>query len=110
MTYFLFGGSRQLTDAVGLTLLAQPWQLERTLERMSGVAEAVVMPIGQSYGAAVVTTDSNVTTDQVLAWCHEHLPAYACPSHVQIFATLPRSAAGKLIYPLIEASLQASTN
>ena len=47
--------------------------------------------------AVVARTGSDLTGEQVIAWCREHLAAYKVPARVDVVTDLPKSATGKLL-------------
>ena len=56
-------------------------------ERWGEVPKAVV----------VAAPGAHVDTEQVLAYCREHLASFKCPKSVDVVAALPRNPTGKIL-------------
>ncbi|WP_350335193.1 acyl-CoA synthetase [Coralliovum pocilloporae] len=51
---------------------------------------------GETPCAFVETSpEANLTTEEVISWCRDHLAHYKCPRHV-IFTDLPKTSTGKI--------------
>lgn len=73
--------------------------VQRTLEAMPGVLEAVVSPTtrrGPTMLVATVATLS-LTIEDVQAWCSPRLPKNWWPDQIVICERLPRSPSGKIL-------------
>ena len=79
-----------------------PGEIEEVIAGLTGVSEAAVAGIddellGQTIAAWVVPEPgSNISVEQIKARCRDMLASYKIPKQVQIVATLPRTASGKL--------------
>jgi fatty-acyl-CoA synthase len=51
---------------------------------------------GEAVTALVVTDDSSLTADDIIAHCRQHLAGFKCPKRVEFRDSLPRTATGKL--------------
>jgi len=40
---------------------------------------------------------AHVDTEQVLAYCREHLASFKCPKSIDVIAALPRNPTGKVL-------------
>ena len=80
-----------------------PAEVERALEAMAGVAEAVVVgrpdpATGETVEAVVVRRPgAALSAEDVRAHCAAHLARYKCPSSVTFVDALPRGLAGKAL-------------
>ncbi len=80
-----------------------PAEVEQYLYRMPQVHECAVYgtpdPVKEEQVAAAVVArpGSDLTGEQVIAWCREHLAAYKVPARVDVVTDLPKSATGKLL-------------
>lgn len=80
-----------------------PTEIEEILYSVDSVLEAVAFGVphsvlGQVIAAVVVLRpDATLVASQLLATCKRRLPAYMCPSHIDVRPDpLPRNANGKL--------------
>lgn len=87
-----------------------PMEVERVIEQLLGVREAAVAGLpserwGEEVAAWVVThPDKQVSPEQVIAHCHDHLVSYKCPKKVFYLDQLPRNAMGKVTRNQLAAS------
>ncbi|MBR1177138.1 long-chain fatty acid--CoA ligase [Bradyrhizobium sp. KB893862 SZCCT0404] len=79
-------------------------EVENTISLMPEIAEVAVIGVpddtwGEAVFACVVPRESaDLSPEQVIAFCREHLAAFKCPRGVQILdRPLPTSAAGKVL-------------
>ena len=100
-----------------------PREVEEVLYEHEGVAEAVAIGIEDEYRGETVKafvvrkSDSEVTEEEILAFCKEHLAPYKTPKAVEFRDELPKSTVGKLLRRVladeerakIEASSQATS-
>jgi acyl-CoA synthetase (AMP-forming)/AMP-acid ligase II len=81
-----------------------PAEVEQTLARLAGVAEVAVIGIPDErlgevgLAALVALPGAEVNSDDVIAFCREHLANYKTPRRVE-FRTepLPRNPSGKVL-------------
>ncbi|WP_116198487.1 AMP-binding protein [Amycolatopsis circi] len=76
-------------------------EVEDALSSHPAVREAAVIGIpdekwGELVTALVVTDGSEVTADELITHCRQHLAGYKCPKRVEFLAELPRTATGKI--------------
>ena len=57
-------------------------------------------------GYAVAVVDGELTADELLAWCREHMARYKAPKVVHLVDQLPTTAYGKVTTPVLRALLQ----
>ena len=104
----LAGRSRLLIDTGGLKV--NPLEVEQVLLQHPAIAACVVVPVRQSetvhrLRAVIVPRESGVITDQaVRAFARERLASYKVPRAIEFRTELPRSATGKVLRHIVEAS------
>ena len=80
-----------------------PAEVEAALLAHPAVAEAGVTGLADStwgqvvYAAVVLRPGAGATAEQLRAHCRARLAAYKVPTRLELVATLPRNAAGKLL-------------
>jgi long-chain acyl-CoA synthetase len=79
-----------------------PREIESVLTRHPAVAEAAVLGVdgedggGQRIRAVVAAAADSLTTQEILTWCRNHLPAHKVPRSLVLVQALPRTLRGKL--------------
>jgi len=79
-----------------------PRIIEEVLARHPGVAEvAVVGEPHRTHGeiavAFVTAAGETPDTGELKAWCREHLGSHEIPRRIEVVASLPKNAAGKIL-------------
>lgn len=79
-----------------------PNEVEQVIGMLSGVVEVGVIGVvdqegGERVKACIVKRDPNLTEEQVIAHCREHLTAYKVPKLVQFYDELPKTNVGKIL-------------
>jgi long-chain acyl-CoA synthetase len=79
-----------------------PNEVEDVVAMMPGVLEvcAVASPddhSGEVVRVAIVRKDPNLTREQVVAHCKEHLTGYKVPRIVEFWKELPKTNVGKVL-------------
>lgn len=80
-----------------------PAEVESALTGHPGIAEVAVIGIpsekwGESpYAVAVRRPESDLTAEELIAWCREQIAHYKCPVGVTFIDVLPRNPNGKLL-------------
>jgi long-chain acyl-CoA synthetase len=80
-----------------------PAEVEQYLYKMPGIQEAAVYGIpaaaqGEKVAVAVVLrAGAMLSSEDIIAYCREHIAAYKVPYRVDIVKELPKSASGKLL-------------
>lgn len=80
-----------------------PAEVENTLARIDAVAESAVIgvpdermgEVGRAY--VVAKPGRTITSDEVLAYCKEHLANFKIPRSVRVVGSLPRNPSGKVM-------------
>jgi acyl-CoA synthetase (AMP-forming)/AMP-acid ligase II len=79
-----------------------PREIEEVLLEFPAIHEAAVVGVrdevlGEAIKACVVVKDGvSCARQELLAYCHQHLPAYKVPQRVEFLIELPRTANGKI--------------
>ena len=84
----------------------EPAEVESTLRSHPAVREALVYPLRQgqtdeAIGAMVAA--SNVSEQELLQHCADHLDAFKCPHQIDVKDELPRTEQGKISRRLFES-------
>jgi long-chain acyl-CoA synthetase len=80
-----------------------PAEVENILLGVPGVVDAAVIGVpddswGETVKAVVVRgPDTEVSADDVIAFCRQRLAHYKCPTSVDFVETLPRNPSGKIL-------------
>lgn len=79
-----------------------PNELEQVISMHPGVLEVGVVGVydkesGERVKACIVKKDPNLTAEEVIAYCREHLTAYKVPKVVEFFNELPKTNVGKIL-------------
>lgn len=79
-----------------------PNEVEGVLARMPGVRECAVIGVpdensGEAVKAFVVTDNPNLTAQEVIKFCRQHLTPYKVPKQVEFRTELPKSNVGKIL-------------
>lgn len=79
-----------------------PNEVEQVIGMHPGVLEVGVVGIvdaesGERVKACIVKREPDLTADQIIAHCREHLTAYKIPKIVEFFNELPKTNVGKIM-------------
>ena len=79
-----------------------PNEVEQVIGMHPGVLEVGVVGVvdeesGERVKACIVRKDPNLTSEQIIAHCREHLTAYKVPKIVEFFDELPKTNVGKIM-------------
>lgn len=79
-----------------------PNEVEDVAAMHPNIIEAAVIGVPMSQGGEqvkifVVTDDEQLTEEDVIAHCREHLTAYKVPKHVEFRDSLPKTNVGKIL-------------
>lgn len=104
---FLVGRKKDVINVGGNKVF--PLEVEDILNAHPAVAESVVMAapddvLGEVPSATVVPrAGTNVSTDEILTYCRQHLSPFKVPRHIRAVAQLPRTHSGKIARSQITA-------
>lgn len=79
-----------------------PNEVEQVIGMHPGVSEVGVVGVvdeesGERVKACIVKKDPDLSIEQVIAHCREHLTAYKVPKIVEFFIELPKTNVGKIL-------------
>jgi long-chain acyl-CoA synthetase len=79
-----------------------PNEVEEQISFVSGVLEVGVIGIpdlssGEKVRAYVVASQPAPSTEEIMAYCREHMAAYKVPQHIVFVDELPKSPIGKIL-------------
>jgi long-chain acyl-CoA synthetase len=79
-----------------------PNEVEQVIGMHPGVLEVGVIGVydkdsGERVKACIVKKDPNLTVEDVIAYCREHLTPYKVPKIVEFFNELPKTNVGKIL-------------
>ena len=80
-----------------------PAEIERVMVEHPSISDVAVIGVpderwGEVPKAVVVAAPgASVDTEQLLAYCREHLAAFKCPKSIDVVAALPRNPTGKVL-------------
>lgn len=79
-----------------------PNEVEQVISMHPGVLEVGVVGVtDQEYGervkACIVKKDPNLTNEEIISHCREHLAAYKVPKIIEFFSELPKTNVGKIL-------------
>jgi long-chain acyl-CoA synthetase len=98
---FIVDRVKDMINAAGFKIW--PAEVEQFLYRHPAVKELAVFGVphpekGEAVRAAIVLKDgAQVTGEQIIAYCREHLASYKVPASVEFIQELPKSATGKIL-------------
>lgn len=108
-------GYHYLTDRIKHIIISggeniSPKEIEAVINRMEGVDESSVVGLpdakwGEVVAAAVVPRPGfEVTEENVIAACREHLHNWKCPKRVVLLKELPKNSMGKVLKEEVKAA------
>jgi len=106
--FFLTDRLKRMINASGFKVW--PAEVESLMFRHPAIQEACVIATrdayrGESVKAVVVLRQSfkgQVSEDDIMAWCKDHMAAYKYPRVVQFVDALPKSGAGKVMWRALQ--------
>jgi malonyl-CoA/methylmalonyl-CoA synthetase len=101
-------GYYYLTDRIKHIIISggeniSPKEVEVVINQIGGVAESSVVGVidekwGEKIVAAVVKKPgSEISTDEIQAYCKKHLHDWKCPKQITFVKELPRNTMGKIL-------------
>jgi fatty-acyl-CoA synthase len=106
--FFITDRLKRMINASGFKVW--PAEVEALMFRHPSIAEACVIGTrdayrGESVKAVVVLRQEargQVTEQDIIDWCHEHMAVYKAPRVVQFVEALPKSGSGKVMWRLLQ--------
>ncbi len=79
-----------------------PREVEEVIYNHKDVVETAVIGVpdpnqGEAVSAYVVSKNPELTVEQLLEYCHEHLAKYKVPSYIEFLEELPKNTTGKIL-------------
>ncbi len=111
---YLVGRAKELIITGGYNVY--PKEVESVLERHGAVHEAAVIGLpDEDYGervTAVVVKKGHceLSSEELIGFCKEHLVGYKCPKEVRVVDKLPRNAMGKIQKDLLQKRFSSSSD
>lgn len=92
-----------------------PREVEEVLYKHPSVVEAVVIGVpdpifGEQVKAYVVCNDNNVSTNDLLAFCKNHLAKYKVPKEIEFIDEMPKNSTGKIMRRFLRTSANRPVN
>ncbi|KAA1172333.1 long-chain fatty acid--CoA ligase [Marinobacter salinexigens] len=102
--FFMVDRLKRMINASGFKVW--PAEVENIMYGHPDIHEACIIGVsdpkrGETARALVVlkeTAPVNITEDDIIAWCKEHMAAYKVPTQVSILDELPKSGTGKIMW------------
>ncbi len=106
--FFITDRLKRMINASGFKVW--PAEVEALMFRHPAIAEACVIGTrdayrGESVKAVVVLraeARGQVSEQEIVDWCHEHMAVYKAPRVVQFVDALPKSGSGKVMWRLLQ--------
>ena len=100
--FYIADRLKRMINAAGYKVW--PAELEAALHGHPGILEVAIVSSpdarrGETVKAFVVRRDpaaGTPTTEQLIAWCRDHMAAYKVPRQIEFVESLPRSGTGKI--------------
>ncbi len=112
--FFITDRLKRMINASGFKVW--PAEVESMMFHHPAIQEACVIAArdayrGETVKAVVVVRPQykgQVTEDDIIAWCREHMAAYKVPRIVSFVDALPKSGSGKVMWRVLQESEQSS--
>lgn len=112
--FFITDRLKRMINASGFKVW--PAEVESMMFLHPAIQEACVIAArdayrGETVKAVVVLRPQyrgQVTEDDIIAWCREHMAAYKVPRMVSFVDALPKSGSGKVMWRVLQESEQSS--
>ncbi|WP_180682845.1 long-chain fatty acid--CoA ligase [Tepidicella baoligensis] len=106
--FFITDRLKRMINASGYKVW--PAEVEALMFKHPAIAEACVIGVqdayrGETVKAVVVLRDEargQVSEQDIIDWCHEHMAAYKVPRIVAFADALPKSGSGKVMWRLLQ--------
>lgn len=111
--FFMVDRLKRMINASGFKVW--PAEVENILYGHPDIHEACIIGVpdarrGETARALVVLKPSaltNLTEDDIISWCKEHMAAYKVPTEVSILDELPKSGTGKIMWRQLQEQAQS---
>lgn len=97
---YLVDRKKDMIDVSGFNVY--PNEVEQVISMHPGVLEVGVVGVfdeeaGERVKACIVKRDPNLTSEEIIAYCREHLTAYKIPKIIEFYNELPKTNVGKVL-------------
>jgi long-chain acyl-CoA synthetase len=87
-----------------------PREVEEVIYNHPDIVEVAVLGVpdpnqGEAVASYVVSKNPNLTVEQLLAYCKEHLAKYKVPSVIEFIDELPKNTTGKILRMALKAQV-----
>lgn len=114
--FFMVDRLKRMINASGFKVW--PAEVENILYGHPDIHEACIIGVpdakrGETARALVVLKPSaptNLTNEDIIMWCKEHMAAYKVPTEVAILDELPKSGTGKIMWRKLQEEARAEEN
>src|SRR5262249_9210960 len=91
-----------------------PNEVEQVIAMHPGVLEVGVIGVfdkesGERVKACIVKKDPDLTEEQIIAYCREHLTSYKVPKAVEFYDELPKTNVGKILRRALKDTASSSS-
>lgn len=98
---YITGREKRIISVAGLKV--NPFEIENHLQSYSGVKEALIKgssheKYGEIIEAYIVCENNNLSTNDIINYCREHLAPYKVPTRVYFVDSLDKTISGKIKY------------
>lgn len=112
--FFIIDRLKRMINASGFKVW--PAEVESMMFHHPAIQEACVIAARDAYRGETVKAvvvlrpqyKGQVTEDDIIAWCREHMAAYKVPRMVSFVDALPKSGSGKVMWRVLQESEQSS--
>lgn len=112
--FFITDRLKRMINASGFKVW--PAEVESMMFHHPAIQEACVIAARDAYRGETVKAvvvlrpqyKGQVTEDDIIAWCREHMAAYKVPRIVSFVDELPKSGSGKVMWRVLQESEQSS--
>ncbi|HBW62868.1 MAG TPA: long-chain fatty acid--CoA ligase [Comamonas kerstersii] len=112
--FFITDRLKRMINASGFKVW--PAEVESMMFHHPAIQEACVIAARDAYRGETVKAvvvlrpqyKGQVTEDDIIAWCREHMAAYKVPRIVSFVDALPKSGSGKVMWRVLQESEQSS--
>ncbi len=112
--FFITDRLKRMINASGFKVW--PAEVESMMFLHPAIQEACVIAARDAYRGETVKAvvvlrpqyKGQVTEDDIIAWCREHMAAYKVPRIVSFVDALPKSGSGKVMWRVLQESEQSS--
>lgn len=102
--YYFYDRKKDIIKRSGENISAS--EVERVLNDHPNIIESAVVSVPDKYrdeavfAFVVVSTDTNITTDEIKAFCKQKLAAFKVPQYISIINKFEKTSVGKIKKPL----------